>query len=46
MSKRDLLNFRDLSREELVRIFALASGLKRKQSSRFPIHCWHKNAWR
>jgi ornithine carbamoyltransferase len=31
MSKRDLLNFRDLSREEMVGIFALASALKRKQ---------------
>jgi ornithine carbamoyltransferase len=30
MGKRDLLNFRDLSREEMVRIFALASTLKRK----------------
>jgi ornithine carbamoyltransferase len=30
MGKRDLLNFGDLSREEIIRIFALASELKRK----------------
>jgi ornithine carbamoyltransferase len=36
MGKRDLLNFRDLSREEMVRIFALASGLKRKLKQGLP----------
>ena len=36
MDKRDLLNFRDLSREEMVRIFALASGLKRKLKHGIP----------
>ena len=36
MNKRDLLNFRDLSREEMVRIFALATGLKRKQRQEIP----------
>jgi ornithine carbamoyltransferase len=36
MGKRDLLNFRDLSREEMVRIFALASGLKRKLKQGIP----------
>jgi ornithine carbamoyltransferase len=36
MGKRDLLNFRDLSREEMVRIFALASALKRKQKQGIP----------
>ena len=36
MGKRDLLNFRDLTREELVRIFALASGLKRKLKQGIP----------
>ena len=36
INKRDLLNFRDLCREELVRIFALATGLKRKQRQEIP----------
>src|SRR5215467_10938119 len=36
MSKRDLLNFRDLTREEMVRIFALAKGLKRKLKEEIP----------
>ena len=36
MNKRDLLNFRDLSRDEMVRIFALATGLKRKQRQEIP----------
>ncbi len=31
MSKRDLLNFKDLSRPELEKIFTLASDLKREQ---------------
>ena len=46
MSKRDLLNFRDLTREELVRIFALATGLKQSKNRRFPIRCWPANVWR
>jgi ornithine carbamoyltransferase len=36
MGKRDLLNFRDLSREEMVRIFALASALKRRLKQGIP----------
>ncbi len=36
MSKRDLLNFTKLSRQEMERIFALASELKKKQKQGFP----------
>jgi len=36
MSKRDLLNFRDLSREELEALFALARDLKKKQQRGIP----------
>jgi ornithine carbamoyltransferase len=36
MGKRDLLNFGDLTREEMIRIFALASGFKRKLKQGIP----------
>jgi ornithine carbamoyltransferase len=36
MSKRDLLNFTKLSRQEMERIFALASELKKKQKQGVP----------
>ncbi|HTN71569.1 MAG TPA: ornithine carbamoyltransferase [Methylomirabilota bacterium] len=36
MSKRDLLNFKELSRQEMEGIFALASELKRKQKQGIP----------
>ena len=36
MSKRDLLNFKDLSRPEMEKLFELASDLKRKQKQGIP----------
>lgn len=36
MSKRDLLNFKELSRQEMERLFELASDLKRKQKQGIP----------
>jgi ornithine carbamoyltransferase len=36
MPKRDLLNFKELSRQEMERLFELASDLKRKQKQGTP----------
>src|SRR2546422_3753319 len=36
MSKRDLLNFKELSRQDMERLFDLASDLKRKQKQGIP----------